>query len=215
VVRRAVKHTSEDIHRAVFEGPPERHSASELKEGVRKSVRRKHARRRHDTPRPSDRTPNLPERFKDGGDAVYAFMGETLVVCPRCGSCARSVCVDATSRSWFAPRRLTCCGCGLERRWAKHEIARHWRSHPVRDDYFELPLWLQAPCCSEVLWAYNHRHLGMIERMVRAPLRERSRDAEYGWSNRSLASRLPRWVKLAKHRAEVLRAIERIREAGT
>ena len=46
VVRRAVRYTSEDVHRALFpERPPEPRSLDELKEGLRRHVRERHARR--------------------------------------------------------------------------------------------------------------------------------------------------------------------------
>jgi antitoxin PrlF len=45
VVRRAARFTSEEIHRALFESPPKPRSLGDLKEGIRKHVRRKHARR--------------------------------------------------------------------------------------------------------------------------------------------------------------------------
>jgi hypothetical protein len=79
------------------------------------------------------------------------------------------------------------------------------------DDYFGLPLWLQIPCCGEVLWAYNERHLSLLEGFVAARLRERSRDERYGWSNRSLPSRLPPWIKSGKNREHVLKGLSRLR----
>jgi AbrB family looped-hinge helix DNA binding protein len=46
VVRRAGRFTSEDIHRALFpEGPPKRRTLAELKEGLARQMRKKHARR--------------------------------------------------------------------------------------------------------------------------------------------------------------------------
>ena len=46
VVRRAGKVSSEDIHRAVFpEGRPTRRTLADLKEGLRRSARERHARR--------------------------------------------------------------------------------------------------------------------------------------------------------------------------
>lgn len=45
VVRRAGRYTSEDVHRALFEKPPEPRTLEELKEGVRQSIRDRHARR--------------------------------------------------------------------------------------------------------------------------------------------------------------------------
>ena len=45
VVRRAGRYTSEDVHRALFEEPPELRTLEELKEGLRQYVRDRHARR--------------------------------------------------------------------------------------------------------------------------------------------------------------------------
>lgn len=44
VVRRAGRFSFEDVHRALFpDGPPEPRSLDELKEGVRRSIRQRHA----------------------------------------------------------------------------------------------------------------------------------------------------------------------------
>ena len=46
VVRRAGRFTSEDIHQALFpEGAPRTRTLDELKEGIRKHIRERHARR--------------------------------------------------------------------------------------------------------------------------------------------------------------------------
>jgi AbrB family looped-hinge helix DNA binding protein len=45
VVRRVGQYTSEDIHRKLFAKPPKARSSAELKEGIRRYVREKHARR--------------------------------------------------------------------------------------------------------------------------------------------------------------------------
>jgi hypothetical protein len=152
----------------------------------------------------------MEERFEDTGEGVYSFMDETLVVCPECSGCALSRQLETTDRpGWFSPRRLTCRRCPYVEDWAKREISRGW--YRVRDDYFELPLWLQTPCCGEVLWAYNERHVSFLEDVVGAGLRERARDEKYGWSNGSLASRLPAWIKSAKNRAHVKKGLSRLR----
>lgn len=44
VVRRAGRYTSEDLHRALFSTTPKRRTLKELKEGIRKHVRGRHAR---------------------------------------------------------------------------------------------------------------------------------------------------------------------------
>jgi antitoxin PrlF len=45
VVRRAGRYSSEDIHRALFDEAPEPRSLEDLKEGIRKHVKSRHARR--------------------------------------------------------------------------------------------------------------------------------------------------------------------------
>ena len=45
VVRRASKHSSLDIHKAVFGHPPARRSIQDMEEGIRSHLRRTHARR--------------------------------------------------------------------------------------------------------------------------------------------------------------------------
>ncbi|MBI5545618.1 MAG: AbrB/MazE/SpoVT family DNA-binding domain-containing protein [Deltaproteobacteria bacterium] len=45
VVRRAGRFSSEDIHRALFATPPTRRSLDDLKEGIRRHIARRHARR--------------------------------------------------------------------------------------------------------------------------------------------------------------------------
>jgi AbrB family looped-hinge helix DNA binding protein len=45
VVRRSGRFSSEDLHRAVFpDGPPAKRTLAELKEGIRKHIRKRHAR---------------------------------------------------------------------------------------------------------------------------------------------------------------------------
>ena len=46
VVRRSGRYTSEDIHRALFpNGPPKRRTLKEMKEGIARHMRERHARR--------------------------------------------------------------------------------------------------------------------------------------------------------------------------
>ena len=46
IVRRAGRHTSEDVHAALFsDGSPKGKVAASVKQGIRKLIRRKHARR--------------------------------------------------------------------------------------------------------------------------------------------------------------------------
>jgi hypothetical protein len=136
-----------------------------------------------------------------------------LVECPRCGGCAVHRQLEPQERpTWFAPRRLVCPGCAFTRDWADQTITRHTQQRTGLDEYFELPLWIREECRHGVVWAYNAPHLDALEAFVKAKLRERSPDPQWGWSNRSWASRLPGWMKDRKHRDEILEVIGRLRE---
>ena len=45
VVRKAGRYTSEDIHRSLFTRPPKSRTAAEMKVGIRRYIKRRHARR--------------------------------------------------------------------------------------------------------------------------------------------------------------------------
>jgi len=45
VIRRAGRHSSEDIHRALFARPPRRRTLEELKAGIGQVMKKRHARR--------------------------------------------------------------------------------------------------------------------------------------------------------------------------
>ena len=149
------------------------------------------------------------ERFKDSRERIYSFQDELLVRCPHCDSCAILRCIDPDKVDFFAPRRFSCTACGSSKDWSKQKI----ESWYTVDDYLGYPLWLETSCCGETLWAYNLRHLEFIEAFVRAKLRERKPDELYGWSNRSLFSRLPKWIQSAKNREGILKAIAKIHES--
>ncbi|MBS1796689.1 MAG: hypothetical protein JSS81_22855 [Acidobacteria bacterium] len=157
---------------------------------------------------------NENARFLDTGTQVYDFYEEFLVVCPKCAGLARVLIdrdelekmskkkIDRLRNLLFAPRRLVCLSC-LHRDYRKcTQIAVGGGV----DWYFRLPLWLDVPCCGERLWAYNRQYLETLENYVGAKLRERTIEGR-----RSFLSKLPTWIKLAKNRAEILRAIEKLK----
>ncbi len=61
-------------------------------------------------------------------------------------------------------------------------------------------------CCGQTLWAMNLEHLDFLERYVESDLRERIPNI-----NKSLASRLPQWIKSKKNRNEILKGISKLR----
>ena len=162
----------------------------------------------------------MPSRFRTFDEELEDFGAESLVVCPRCSGRA----LVRVREPQASPRVvLTCAHCGHSQGWAPTEPGILHSSNPGRfaagrvafgapvDPFFHLPLWLQAPCCGERLWAFNAAHLEWLELYVGATLRERS-PGEHGWSNRGLASRLPQWMRAAGNRDEILRCIRALKE---
>ena len=139
------------------------------------------------------------------------MMDEILVVCPRCEGCARIAPIGSHRVSQFAPRRLICEKCGSVKNWSNNSLSYFWWQAPPVEPYFQLPLWLSLSCCSKSLWFLNPHHMELVEGYVRAELREKLKHPEKGWFNNSLYNRLPKFIKEAKHREEILKAIEKLK----
>ena len=151
------------------------------------------------------------QRFGYHRATFVDFMAESLVVCPNCSCCAIVTSAGTTGTKSFVPHRLVCSHCGLAKEEPHRGLNRGWSDTP-EDGVFHLPLWLQSTCCRHVLWAYNGSHLRFLNDYVGAELRERRRSPEHGWCNASLASRLPKWMQLAKNRNEILRVIGKLEQ---
>ncbi|WP_225800270.1 hypothetical protein [Streptomyces sp. NK15101] len=154
-------------------------------------------------------------RFRDPRSTEYDFIGSITVRCPGCAKAARVVPAPEGDsfpggRVLFRPRRLVCRGCGLSRVWSGRRVALpHGTARPATDPYFGVPLWLQVETRHGWLWAYDLEHLDLIHRFVQASLRERAPWYDTG-QKMTLVARLPTWIKRAKNRDEVLRAVGRI-----
>jgi hypothetical protein len=158
-----------------------------------------------------------PGRFRDPRSTKYDFLGDVLVCCPKCSGAARVFPAPGPQESgrpeFTQPRRLVCLGCGLAK-----ESDRKWVAfargtvRQATDPYFDLPLWLQVQTRHGWLWAYNVDHLMLIRGYVEAPLRERA--AWYDTRQKmTMVARLPLWIKKAKNREDVLRAVDHLRKS--
>lgn len=151
---------------------------------------------------------------------IWDFCHRFLVRCPRCDTKAL---VEDHGPDAEPRLILVCPACALKksRRTTAGSISYGKQpGRPVREDtmlvgapcdpHFHAPLWLQADCCGETLWFYNPEHLQYVENYVQATLRERT--VHDGCRNRTLNSRLPTWIKLAKNRQAVLKTIAKLKE---
>ncbi|SDX65961.1 hypothetical protein SAMN05421504_103399 [Amycolatopsis xylanica] len=135
-------------------------------------------------------------RFTDPQLSIATMASWGLdVVCPQCKAKAAVV-------GWA---RLTCPSCSYVKAGRGNTL---WGG-PV-DPHFHQPLWWQADFRGHTLWAFNRRHLTLLENYVAADLRERGPIAG---RNMTMVAKLPAWLKSAKNRDGILRTIAKMREA--
>ena len=149
------------------------------------------------------------------------FMHVVHVVCPSCeGHAIVRNPTQSPERNIESLIRVICTSCGYNKRLDekpnsvllssphKNIIGKFQIVGAPVDPYFHLPVWLTINCCDNILWAYNYEHLEFLRAHADAKLRERNLEE---MSNRSLGSRLPRWMTSKKNREAVLKAIEQLK----
>lgn len=149
-------------------------------------------------------------RFKEKREHRYTISKPSekdpvLVVCPKCNG-KSTVITNGEDQV-----KCTCFSCGYIATKSSNGRSFYWYSENPTDGFFGFNLWLQTNCSGNSLWAFNLKHLEFLESYVGATLRERTPCEEWGWSNSSLASRLPKWIKSAKNRETILRAISELK----
>jgi hypothetical protein len=77
------------------------------------------------------------------------------------------------------------------------------------DPFFYLPLWLKTDFEGHSIWAYNLEHLHFLRQHIEAKLRERNGQE---LSNKSIASRLPRWMTSKKNREIILKKMDELQK---
>jgi len=100
----------------------------------------------------------------------------------------------------------------------KSKIKENWETFVMKykdqgiiDPAFGLDLWYQDEVKGEIIWAYNDTHLHEIRNYVKAELRERT-------TNRfkmTMVEKLPNFIKLAKNRDDVMKALDRMEKKNT
>lgn len=158
-------------------------------------------------------------RSKDSYETyLLDFMEEIFIVCPTCSAKAivKAKGVNITNLDRSAVR-IVCIGCGFSK--SLDEVAPNARRKRMSimtftigngiDPYFSQPLWLVKKFGEHMLWVYNYRHLDFLEHHIQAKLRERNLNKK---ANRSLGSRLPKWMTSKKNRESVLETLKQLRE---
>jgi hypothetical protein len=161
-------------------------------------------------------------KFNAYEKTLYEFLENIYVVCPTCESQAIVRSKGFLKSNEEKETKLICTKCGMNKYYSETPKEK-WTSKgsgieyefrtmvlgTTIDPYFRLPLWLQKEMPYGVLWAYNYEHLDFLENHIRAELRNRENSAI---RNKSLGSRLPKWMTSKKNRAEILNGIEKLKQ---
>lgn len=134
---------------------------------------------------------------------LHDFLKYNIAV--ECPKCEQKAIVECGHFSFHSPEqsfRLVCTSCGFN----KTKQPDSFVFGVSYDPFFQLPLWYQCSFNEQTLWAYNTKHLQFLENHISAKMRERS--APY--ANRSLGSRLPKWMTSAKNRQGIVKLIKQL-----
>jgi hypothetical protein len=121
------------------------------------------------------------------------FYNNLLLVCPNCEQQATGTKFRKEDRFNTEAIKVVCTHCGFNKVYDTSRIP--------------LQLWLKTECEGHILGALNFEHLQFLKSHVEAFLRERNTLPN---KNKSIGSRLPRWMTSKKNRDKVLKCIEKL-----
>ena len=135
----------------------------------------------------------------------------TLVVCPKCHDIAK-IYMSQNQPQLGDAVKVICESCGFVKEKETTERSFDWYGNDPTDSFFGYSLWLKIDCCGHSLWAFNIRHLDLLQNYVNAVLRERNKE-QVSYANASIASRLPAWIKSSKNRKKLSLALSKLRQS--
>ena len=144
--------------------------------------------------------------YKANLDEFIRYKAVVKRNCPQCGE----IIYHSQDNFKNPPDELEvlCTNCNFKAAYIP-SISNYSSSPDIKglkgDPYFGFPLWLQTEVKGNLFWAFNRDFLNEIKNFVEADLRENK--TRY---HMTMTSRLPEFIKTAKNRDAVLKAIERM-----
>lgn len=142
-----------------------------------------------------------------GEDLYDQVIGKGRCQCPHCGYKWLTVEIKGNCPSEQRKKSKVECAACHRSTLVDIEWSTGWQNNNPVDPYFGYPLWLQISCCGKTLWAYNEAHLNVLKIYVGATLREGR--GRHPWS---MMTRLPQWIKSAKNRDAIMKALHRLEQ---
>ncbi len=146
--------------------------------------------------------------------ALTDYLREVYCICPKCGSQA----IIRAQSKYAIPWNpydvcFTCLGCPNREKWPSSSWASDFSSfNPANgfEPYFGNQLALQTSVKGQVLAALNPVHAKDIAEYVAAENRPAPINSKW-----AMVNRLPTWVKLAKNRNIVIRALDELQRQAS
>ncbi|MEA5260237.1 hypothetical protein VB264_20735 [Arcicella aquatica] len=130
------------------------------------------------------------------------------IVKRNCDNCGKSIDITIpNNKEKVEELTIPCQHCGIVRTYKPRndDYRLFYKNSLEGDPVFNLPLWFQCEIRGNLFWAYNREHLLEIKNYVASKLRERQ-----NMTHTTMVERLPNFIKDAKNRDTILKAIDKL-----
>lgn len=137
------------------------------------------------------------------------YLREVICICPKCGGAAKISAESKYTLPWEPYCiKFICLNCPQRESWPSST----WKSDFINynpsngyEPYFGYQLYLQESVCQNNLIVFNRKHAEDLAEYIKAEHRPSPKNTKW-----SMVNRLPKWMKLAKNRTSVLKALSLI-----
>ena len=139
------------------------------------------------------------------------YLREVICVCPKCGGPARITAKSKYAIPWNPTNVMfICLKCPNRQTWTSQPGKTDFANYNPSDGnepYFGYPLYLQEKVVQHVLVAFSKKHVEDLVEYIAAKDRPSPENSKW-----AMVNRLPKWVKLAKNRTPVLKALNQMQK---
>ncbi|MCB9201480.1 MAG: hypothetical protein H6604_00315 [Flavobacteriales bacterium] len=155
----------------------------------------------------------LNTRNKDSYSRYIEEFKNIIVV--KCNNCTQKSLI-ITENTYSLQGKVICKSCGYNKNITENDSYNLFGNNNLLVEFkyninegnnLNFTLWYTGNLDENVFWVYNLEHLKFLKNFLNAKLRERDISEV---NNKSIASRLPKWMTSKKNRNKVLKLIEKL-----
>lgn len=160
---------------------------------------------------------NLQLRDAKGYNTFLSEFKSEIVI--KCNNCNQKSLIIIENFDPFIIGKVICKGCGYNTIITKNDsyvicgednIIIEFKINTNKSYHYNFVLWYATSFDENLLWAFNMEHLRFLKEFISAKLRERDISS---MKNRSLGSRLPKWMTSKNNRSRILKLIEKLEKS--